>query len=126
MEELRDLVPPGFPINNSTEVKVENGTVWVKTRVDLNNWSFPSFEEVLSRSTHKKEMEEMSKELEINQRELDKATKDLEKTMKELEELEKESNKLKRELVNALVSFVILLFVFIVGRILQRSSFGEQ
>ncbi|MCD6468179.1 MAG: hypothetical protein J7L32_02565 [Thermoplasmata archaeon] len=126
MKELEGVVPPGFPINNSTEVKVENGTVWIKTRVDPNNWSFPSLEEVMSRYTHKKEMEELSKELDRAMRETDKALRGLDKTMKDMEEIEEESEKLNRMMaLSYLVLFMILLSMFVL-LIIRRSMSGKH
>jgi len=126
MKELEGVVPPGFPINNSTEVKVENGTVWIKTRVDPNNWSFSSLEEVMSRYTHKKEMEELSKELDRAMRETDKALRGLDKTMKDMEEIEEESEKLNRMMaLSYLVLFMILLYMFVL-LIIRRSMSGKH
>ena len=107
-EKIKDIVPPGFPINNETEVEIENGTVWVKTPIDLNNWSFPDPEEMISWYTHSKEMDELSKDIEKSQNELEKVLEDLEKTKENIKRFGEIQHRLEVSLVIALGSFMIL------------------
>ena len=120
MEKIKDLVPPGFPINNETEVKVENGTVWIETPVDLNNWSFPNPGEVISRYTYNKELGELSREIENSQNEMEKAMKGLEEVRRDIKELEETGHRLERSLVITLSFFIILLIGIVIRYLLSR------
>ncbi|HEC95076.1 MAG TPA: hypothetical protein ENI45_03825 [Thermoplasmatales archaeon] len=126
MEKIKDLLPPGFPINDETEIKVGNGTVWVETPVDLNNWSFPNLEEVVSRYTRNKELEELSREIEESQNEMEKAMRGLEGLEKDLKELEKEIEELEETrhiLVRSLAITLSFLMIFLftsIGGVVRR------
>ena len=42
-DEEKDSIPFGFPVNNSTKMVKNNGTYWVTTEIDLDNWSISDF-----------------------------------------------------------------------------------
>jgi len=121
--EHRELIPKHFPVNNTTTVTIdeENQTYWVKTKIDLNNWSISDF---YNTSELLPTLPISTTEIEIWQEDLEQSRKNLEKTQKDLDELSdyKTDYSSYLILIMQIIPFLLIMIYLVIRRIKENEK----